>query len=164
MQLTGQAIDASPQGQKKPLANATLVAWSSTESMKQVNIDAERTYRVAHDISAETLRVSGKRLLEDCRAVLLINGTPTMDPPSFDAMFEDPANITEMGQLFGTLEGCIVKHMVHGCWEAPRAGGVYFFTSEELIDKYLASELWCKIVRDTPWQDVTYEKYAAALM
>ena len=49
------------------------------------------------------------------------------------------------------------------CWgTCNRCGGVYFFTSEDAVDKYLGSELWANIAESTPWTDITYEKYEVA--
>ena len=94
--------------------------------------------------------------------MLVINGTVLLDPPTFRGMCSDKDTAETMAPNFAhpSNDGCIVKHFLEARWgEKNRGGGCYFFTSEEAIDKYLGSAFWAKCVKDTPWEQVEYEKY-----
>jgi hypothetical protein len=113
----------------------------------------------ANAVLAETAK-NGKDYVRDTKAVLEIIGTPLLNPPNFKSMLDAPGASEVFSAIYGELEGCIVKHVVGSMWgNRDRGGGIYFFTSPEHIDTYIASEQWRDLSKGTPWVDVTYSKY-----
>ena len=162
--LVGKEIQASPPvGTNLAPKNCTLIGFQdeekSTEALKCMTEKAERSFDV-HSGSEKVLKKSGLDV-SSVKAVLVINGCPTIE--DFRTMMDDPA-MEPLILSFGEQKGLIVKHFLLGKWGQNIGGGCYFFECEEDIEAYLSSEFWTKCVTETPWENVTYEKYSVEFM
>ena len=159
--LKGDSIAPNPPGTKRPPSDAQLFCFDTQDAAENSIATDARSYKVHVPASTETLRCSGKQLLTDCKAVLVITGKLLCDPPSLKTILDPPESIQQMGEIFGSVEGMVVKNFLDGMSKNVQGlgGGAYFFNSLEQIDKYLGSELWTQLHGGTEWQDVCYEKY-----
>jgi len=156
LNLKGEEFDASPPGgEMKSPKDAVLAAFTSAPTAED-----GRAYEVYTDNSAEVLKVTGKDYLADCKAVLLINSEVLMDPPNFKGMLSEEGALEQFGQVFGSVDGVVIKHFTAATFAPNIGGGCYFFTSTEAIDAYISSEFWAGLYNDVPWKDITYEKFS----
>mmetsp|Transcript_42624 Transcript_42624/g.99903 ORF Transcript_42624/g.99903 Transcript_42624/m.99903 type:complete len:210 (-) Transcript_42624:342-971(-) len=177
LRLEARAIRAAtPGGDKLGARDGALLLWDDAEAMDSLAWALERD-------SCDSLAGMGLRwgthgesrsfeVIQPCseltcglvypggvRAVLVISGAVTLEPPNFKAM--GAAAATEWGKTFGGIPGVIVKHFLASRWgEQNRGGGCYFFESVAAAEEYLGSQLWAGVFAALPWRDVTYEMYA----
>ena len=162
MKLEGKKISASPHiGIKAELKDITLIGYPEEDSADGSIVDQGwRSFDVLPG-SEKVLLASG-RDLNNVAAVLVVNATVLLDPPNFKAMLESPDMSESIGPMFGEHAGLIVKHFLGSRWGKKNiGGGCYFFESETDIEAYLSSEFWTNVSTETPWENVTYEMYAA---
>lgn len=153
------------KGKKMPLSNETLAGFDEmpTEIMK----GPSKTFEVYREVTVSILEATSNNYVRDptnytrdAKAVLVIVGTPELDPPNFKEMLSSPGVQEVVSSVYGELKGCIVKHLVGSTWgDLNRGGGIYFFTAPEHIDAYLASDQWTDFYSGTPWSKVEYSKY-----
>mmetsp|Transcript_5989 Transcript_5989/g.20142 ORF Transcript_5989/g.20142 Transcript_5989/m.20142 type:complete len:188 (-) Transcript_5989:33-596(-) len=158
--LEGKTLTATPSMGTKPATEAcVLFGFSDEKLMEGAEVDGHRSYDVLPG-SEKVLEASGRKL-SSVKAVLIINGTVKLDPPNFRGMLESEEMSANVGNMFAQHDGLIVKHFLAARWgEKNRGGGFYFFQSTEEIEKYLSSDFWEGCVKETPWENVTYEMYA----
>ena len=159
LNLEGQPIAATPSvGSKPKTENLVLVGFADEESMNAAEQKDARSFNVLP--GTKKVLVASGRDLASVKAVLVINGRVKMDPPNFRAMLTSEDMSKNVGHMFAQHRGLIIKHFLEARWgEKDKGGGCYFFESTDDIEVYLSSEFWDKCVKDTPWEDVTYEMY-----
>lgn len=160
-ELKGREIAATPPlGTKPAPKDLSLIGLLDASQIDPTSpLADERSYEVLGG-SMVTLEAS-KRDLADTKAVLVINGTVTKDPPNFRHLEDDEAS-QPLIKAFGDQPGLIVKHFLCAMWgDKNVGGGCYFFESLADIETYLSSEFWATngCAPEMPWVDVTYEAY-----
>jgi hypothetical protein len=160
--LEAMSLTAAPSvGSNPDTANMVLFGFSDEKFIANAEVEGVRSYDVLP--GTEKVLEASQRSLSSVKAVLVINGTVKMEPPNFRAMLESEEMSKGVGQMFAQHAGLIVKHFLASRWgKKDRGGGCYFFQSTDEIEAYLSSEFWEGCVKDTPWEDVTYEMYAVA--
>ena len=107
-ELKGREIAATPPlGTKPAPKDLSLIGLLDASQIDPTSpLADERSYEVIGG-SLETLEAS-KRDLADTKAVLVVNGTVTTDPPNFRDLTEDEENLPLI-KAFGDQPGLIVK-------------------------------------------------------
>ena len=158
--LQGRPLTAAPSiGTKPAAADAVLFGFADEAAMERAEVEGSRSYDVLP--GSEKVLAASKLPISSVAAVLVINGTVQLDPPDFRAMLASEEMSANIGDMFAQHDGLIVKHFLASRWgQKNRGGGCYFFQSTAAIEQYLSSDFWEESVKDTPWEDVTYEMYA----
>ena len=139
--------------------NLVLFGFSDERLLEGTEMEGTRSYDVLP--GSEKVLEASRRPLSSVKAVLIINGTVQMEPPNFRAMLEREEISATVGDMFAQHDGLIVKYFLASRWgQKNRGGGGYFFQSTADIEKYLSSDFWNESAKDTPWEDVTYERYS----
>ena len=108
-ELKGREIAATPPVGTKPAPkDLSLIGLLDASQIDPTSpLADERSYEVLGGSSMVTLEAS-KRDLADTKAVLVINGTVTKDPPNFRYLEDDEAS-QPLIKSFGDQPGLIVK-------------------------------------------------------
>jgi len=128
----------------------------------QRRIESDRQFGIVTAPTRVSFETSGKSV-EETRAVLMIQGTLTVDASPMDFFKELTAEDggASMGGASASIAG-VVAHVPLAGWqnkEAKKIGGLYLFVDQQSMDTFLASDVWAKARAETPWADVTVEQY-----
>jgi hypothetical protein len=137
--------------------------FQDKQRILQRRIDTDRQFDVVVEPTREAFETSGKSV-SDTKAVLVVNGriTSGSSPTGhFKAALSEEGAAAAMGQTYGSIPGVISNLFLQGSQgrEAKLIGGAYLFESQESLEAYLASDLWAKVLAETPWEDVKIEQY-----
>jgi len=134
---------------------------------KQRGVMRRVTRNLKFDIAQPCTRVcleTTGRSPSEAKAVLLIRGKLTTggSPHEFFAAAQNAPEAeggAAMGRSFGEIPGVITKVFLQSRERDGVVGGVYLFLDAASRDEYLESELWQSARDETPWADLTIEKY-----
>lgn len=152
--------------------NVCIIGWSGENAYKAMlaagafqdsqrlwrRIKKDRKFDVDVQQTRSTFAASGKQVA-DTGAVLLVSGKLTEGtPPSTYHATATKSDIPgSIGQVFlaGTPDpktGAVLSG----------SGAVYLFSTVEALEAYLGSESWQATQAETPWEEVSVEKYVVA--
>ena len=134
-------------------------AFQDNSRGKFRSIKGNRHFQVAEPCTQVSFETSG-RSADDAKAVLVINGSLTTGESAkeFFAAAQAEEGGATLGQTFGAIPGVIAKIFLQSI-QGGVIGGCYLFSDAQSVDDYLASDTWASAKADTPWENVSVEKY-----
>ena len=106
------------------------------------------------------------KVVDDTKAVLVITGTLAEEGKSPRSFYEDSEpQHAAMGQAAGSIPGIVANIFLQATQGTAGAGekaigSCFFFSDEQSMEAYLASEAWAKSRAEMPCNDVQIERYA----
>lgn len=150
--------------------HGTVLVWSGSNLIQSQNlmsqfqdrsrsrfrcVNGNRHFQVAEPSTQASFETSGQSA-DDAKAILFINGTLTTGEQA--KHFFAAADGLTMGKTFGSIPGIIAKIFLASI-EGGVVGGCYLFRDAQSIEDYLASDTWASARADTPWENVSIEKF-----
>jgi hypothetical protein len=152
--------------------NVCIIAWSGVNAYKAMlaagafqdsqrlwrRIKKDRKFDIDVEQTRATFAASGKEV-GSTGAVLLVTGTLTEGTP---------ASTFHAAATKGDIPGLIGQVFLAGTPDPKTgavlsgSGAVYLFSNVEALEAYTSSDEWQAAQAETPWEEVSAEKYVVA--